>query len=448
MCHPFQLPGGTQLRNIAARLLILICLGSLALTAEAKQGCDVEKAQRLFGQQPRPTAEVRRLLAACQASGSTDYRVYMFLGVIARDAGDRELAAIQLRKAHEMAQQEPNPALELGVTLEAGQPKEARIVYEQVLALNPTSRPATLGLARVARSQNRLDEANQLYTRLLSVDPQDPDALNGMAWLYLANRYPDRARAGFEHVLQIAPTNEEAKAGLSSSRDVYRDWVEVNSLMVSSDHRTSMGVQVRGTAAISAFDSLELGWLHYDNELPTVSAIGISILPSQDITLGYHRFVPLSYAFSVVYDDRQYSVQPTEHWLDVGGTVYITDKLQWFGAYRKSFGAERYDGRLIRTGLSALVTPSWLVTATIYNSQQATFQNFRDLWSEVIDVSYLGPHNMIVVVGAGVSPLIDNFNVHARATLPVTDTIAFQLNASHDKINSATVVTGGLAFTW
>ena len=190
---------------------------------------------------------------------------------------------------------------------------------------------------------------------------------------------------------------------------------------------TSLGVQVRGTAGVTAFDTLELGWSHFSDELSTVSEIGLSTLPSQDITVGYHRLVPLSYAFSLVYDYRDYSALPTEHWLDGSITIYITDNLQWFGAYRRSFGADQYDGHLIRTGLTATVAPSWLVTATVYNSQQAVFEDYRDLWSGVVDVTYLGPHNMLGVVGVGFSPLIDNLDLHARAILPVTDTVALQL---------------------
>ena len=144
--------------------------------ARAQPKCEIDEAQRLFGQQPRPTATVESLLAACVAAGSKDYRVYMLLGVMARDAGDRERAIAELSKAHEMAPQEPNPALELGFTLEAQHPRKARKVYEQILARDPASRPAILGLARVARSQNRLDEARGLYKRLLAVDPKDPDA--------------------------------------------------------------------------------------------------------------------------------------------------------------------------------------------------------------------------------------------------------------------------------
>ncbi|HTB38479.1 MAG TPA: tetratricopeptide repeat protein, partial [Reyranella sp.] len=201
---------------------------AVPIGASAQPVCDVEQAQQLFGQQPRPTAEVEQRLAACQAAGSTDYRVYMFLGVMAREAGDRGRAITFLEKAHEMAAQEPNPALELGFTLEAEHAGEAREVYEQILARDPASRPALLGLARVARSQNRLAEARGLYEKLLAVNPKDPEALNGMAWLALANRNREEARAGFEQVLTIEPNNEEAKVGLSKAPDVYRYLLDAN----------------------------------------------------------------------------------------------------------------------------------------------------------------------------------------------------------------------------
>ena len=272
--------------------------------ARAQQGCNIEQAQRLFGQQPRPTVEVERLLAACQTAGSTDYRVYMFLGVMARDAGNREQAVAYLRKAHEMAAQEPNPALELGFTLEAEHPREARKVYERILARNPASRPALLGLGRVARSQNRLDEARALYERLLAANPQDAEALNGMAWLALANRNREEGRADFDQVLTIEPNNEEAKIGLSKAPSVYRYLLDVNGANVSTAQGTSWGFGARGMAGVTAFDTLELGWQHFTNELQTVSAIGLADAAVDDITVGYHRLVPLSYAFSLVYDYR------------------------------------------------------------------------------------------------------------------------------------------------
>ncbi len=440
--------GRGLLGSLATGVPLLACLSCLPSIAAAQQGCEIEEAQRLFGHQPRQTAEVERLLAACEANGSTDYRVYMLLGVMARDAGDREQAITYLRKAHEMASQEPNPALELGFTLEAQHPREARKVYEQILAREPASRAAMLGLARVARGQNRLDEAHGLYQRLLAVNPKDAEALNGMAWLALAERNREQARAGFEHVLTIEPDNEEAKIGLAKAPDVYRYLLDANGTMVSTSQGTSWGFGARGMAGVTPFDTLELGWQHFTNELATVSAAGLAVLPSNDVTVGYHRLMPLSYAFSLVYDYRDHASLPTEHWIDGGLDLYVTDWLRWFGGYRQAFGGFQYNGRLMRTGLSATFAPSWEVTATVYDSEQAVFNNYQDLWTSVVDVTYHGPHNLLLVAGAGYSPLIDNVDLHARAILPVADRTALQLIAAHNSINADTRVTAGLLLTW
>lgn len=440
---------GSLLRNLATGVgLAAASLACLPSIAGAQQSCEIEKAQQLFGHQPRQTAEVKRLLAACQASGSTDYRVYMLLGVMARDDGNFEQAIAYLSKAHEMAPQEPNPALELGFTLEAQHPREARKIYEQILARDPTSRSATLGLARVARRQNRLDEAHDLYQRLLASSPADADALNGLAWLALANRNREQGRAGFEHVLTIEPDNEEAKIGLSAAPDVYRYLLDVSGTMVSTSQGTSWGFGARQMAVVTAFDTLELGWRHFTDELQTVSAAGFATLPSDDITVGYHRLVPLSYAVSAVYDYRGHDSMPTEHWIGGSVDVYLTDWLRWFGGYRQAWGDFQYDGRLIRTGLSATVAPSWEVTGTIYNSAQASFNDYENLWTPVFDVTYYGPHNLLITGGVGYTSVIDNFDVHARAVVPVTDRIALQLIAAHNLFDDDTRATAGLLFTW
>ncbi len=90
----------------------------LVSAANAQQPCEIEEAQRLFGQQPRPVAAVERLLKVCLSAGATDYRIFMFQGVMARDAGDSDRAIELLQKAHQVAPAEPNPALELAFTLE------------------------------------------------------------------------------------------------------------------------------------------------------------------------------------------------------------------------------------------------------------------------------------------------------------------------------------------
>ena len=435
--------------------LLLILVAAIAsmialwpLQAVAQQACDVEGAQRLFGQQPRPTAEVRTMLADCQKAGSTDYRVYMFLGVMAREAGNSEQAIEYLRKAVALDRTAVNPALELAFTLEAHHAGESAEVYASILKRDSKSRPAMLGLARVARSQNRLDDARAQYERLLQANPKDPEALNGMAWLALADRDREKGRAGFETVLALDPGNEEAKIGLARTRDVYRYLFDATGMLVSTAQGSSGGFGARGMAGVTAFDTLELGWQHYTNELQTVSAIGLATLPSNDIMVGYHRLVPLSYAFSLVYDYRGHTALPTEHWIDGSATLYIADWLRAFAGYRQAFGAFQYNGRLIRGGLSATVADGWDVSGTVYNSEQAIFNNYQPLWSWVAEVTYHGPRNLLVVAGVGYSPLIDNVDIHGRAILPVTDRIALQLIAAHNSINADTRLTAGLRLTW
>jgi len=434
--------------RIGLALLLAVCGLAPNGSVRAQPGCEIEEAQRLFGQQPRPTAKVEQLLSACAAAGSTDYRVYMFLGVMARDAGDSDRAIESLRKAHQLDPAAPNPALELAFTLEAKNGSEAAQVYGEVLARDPGNRPALLGQARVARGQYRLDEARAIYERLLAVNAKDAEALNGLAWLALANRNRERGRQGFERVLALDPNNEEAKAGLSKTEGVYRYLFDVDGAFVSTAGGNSWGAGARALAGVTPFDTVEIAEAHFTNELQTLSAVGIATLPSDDVRIGWHRLVPLSYGASLVYDYRAHTGLPTEHWIDGSVVLYLTDDIRWFGGYREAFGAFQWNSRLIRTGLSASLSPSWEVSATAYDAAQALFNNYQDIWSWVFDVTYHGPRNMLVVAGAGYSPTIDNVDLHVRTILPVTDRIAIQLVAAHNSINADTRVTAGLRFTW
>jgi tetratricopeptide (TPR) repeat protein len=218
----------------------------LVSAANAQQTCEIEEAQRLFAQQPRPVAAVERLLQACVSAGATDYRIFMFQGVMARDAGDTDRAIELLQKAHQTAPGEPNPALELAFTLERQHGPAAAEIYEEILSKDPASRPALLGLARVARGQYRLDKARDIYVQLLKKNPRDPDALNGLAWVALAERNREEARAGFRGVLAMDPQNQEAQIGLSKVDDVYRYVFDASGVFVSTNMGTSWGPAPRG----------------------------------------------------------------------------------------------------------------------------------------------------------------------------------------------------------
>jgi len=429
-------------------VLLPVFSAFFAMSVRAEPVCNVDDAQRLFAQQPRPIAEVQAMLSACEAAGSTDYRVYMFQGVMNREAGDREGAIAPLEKAHQLAPDEANPALELGFTLEEKHARQAAKVYQEVLARNPSSKAALLGMGRIYRGWNDLDQATAIYEQLLKANPQDTDALNGMAWVALARRNRTEGQAGFEKVLSIDPNNEEAHIGLSKAPDVYRYVFEGSGTLVSTSSGTSWGFGGDGLIGVTAFDTIELGEYHYTNELQTLTAIGVAVLPSDDIRAGYHRLVPLTYAFSVVYDYRGHNGLPTENWLDALGTVYVTDNFRLFGGYRQAWGAFQWNGRLIRGGFSASLSPSWEVSAAAYDAAQAIFSNYFDIWSWVFDAYWHGPHNALVNAGVGYSPLIDNVDLHGRAILPVTERIAVQFTVGHNSINADTRATVGLRFNW
>ena len=86
-------------RGICGALLSLwVLVAAVPSHASSRQKCGIDEAQRLFGQKPRATATIESLLAACVAAGSTDYRIYLMRGVMAREAGDGEHAITYLQK--------------------------------------------------------------------------------------------------------------------------------------------------------------------------------------------------------------------------------------------------------------------------------------------------------------------------------------------------------------
>jgi tetratricopeptide (TPR) repeat protein len=434
--------------RISGAVLAVLLFG-LVSAASAQPLCEIDKAQQLLGEQPRPVAEIERLLSACRAVGSIDYRVDMFAGVMARDAGDTDRAIALLRKSHELAPDAANPALELAFTLEGGHPREAAKVYDKVLAQDPTSRAALLGLGRIFRGQYRLDAARTIYDDLLRRNPRDPDALNGLAWVALAERHRERARAGFEGVLQAYPQNQEAEIGLSKVDEVYRYAFDAYGTFVSTSMGSSWGFGGTGLIGVNATDTLEIGTIHYTNQLQTLTFAGVAVLPSEDIRVGYHRAVPFQYNLSLTYDFRAHSSPlPDEHWVEASAGFYITDYFRWFGNYRQAFGGPQWNGRLIRTGFGASLSRSWEVTISGFDAAQQIFNNYQNIFSWVVDIAYQGPSNTVVVFGVGYSPLLDNVDLHARATLPLTDRLGVQLSVVHNSINADMRAIVGLRFTW
>jgi tetratricopeptide (TPR) repeat protein len=432
--------------RIVICLLAAMCAAGSVWPAGAQQACDVEEAQRLFGQRPRPTAQVQRLLEACQ--DSRDWRVPLFLGVMAREDGDREAAVEQLRRARVLDPNALPPVLELALTLEVVDEDEAASIYRDVLARDPNSKPAQLGLARVARSQSRLDDAEAIYRKMLAANAQDTDALNGLAWVALQRRDRLEGQQGFRRVLAIDPNNKEASVGLIGSRGVYRYLFDAEGGVVTNSLGTSWGMGARGLAGVTPFDSIEVGITHFTEEMAVASATGVSVLPSEDIRLGFHRLVPLNYAVSFTYDYRTHRSLPAEHWLEGSAALYLSDEVRVFVGYRQILGAPQWNSRLLKGGIGISLDESFEVTGTVFTSGQAIFNNYQDVWSWVIDVYYHGPNGLLLGAGYGYAPLINNLDLHAQAIVPVTDRWALKGSVAYNSTNYDTRAWLGLRFTW
>jgi tetratricopeptide (TPR) repeat protein len=440
---------------LANRFLLLCLLAALGPIAQADITCSTDQVQQLFAQRPRADGPVTDLLAACVQANALDRQVLTMLGVIAREQGRLDQAANFFGKAHELAPHDTAAMLELAVTQEwRHDPQSARSLYQDVLSANPASRPALLGLARVARAQYRLVEARTIYARLLESDSQDIEARNGMAWVALADKRLDEARDGFQGVLASDPQNAEARDGLSGIAHSWPYQLDVNGGLT----HTPAGKAWSGSASLhvdlDATSTLEVGAYHYSNELPTVQLTEQTPLPSNDIRLGYYVRVPDSYNWSLIYDYRGHDNLPTEHWLEARVGDYFADRLQWFASVRQSFGAPEWDNRLVQAGLVVPLAGTWEIVPTAYFQQakiQLTptlFAGERNLFAYGLDLNRQGPGNSFFNVGAGYSPDISNVDLHTRWVLPTGPQASLLVSIEHVSVNREYQASIGWRFYW
>ncbi len=430
--------------------LLPLLLASVGSAANAAPACQLDKVQMLFERPSHDQAAITQLLQVCVDAGSTDYRAYMFLGVIARERHQMDDAAALLEKAHALAPQESAPTLELALTREwRHEPDAARALYQRVLAGDHVSRPALLGVARVDRSQYHFEAAGRIYRALLQVNPQDVDARDGLASVALANRQFDVARDGYRAVLKDAPDNSEAQAGLVAVDSSWRYQLDMSAGAISSNMGTAGTGSIDLLAYLDATDALELGFLHNTEELLSAQLSEQTLLPSDDLRVGYYRTVPLDYHWSLTYDFRHHDGLPSEHWVQANVGRYFAGGLQWFVGARESFGAARWNTQLVQAGLMVPVTGTWDFVGTGYFARYPKIGlsgGYRENYALNVDVERQGPGNSFFSAGAGYSPDIDNTDVHARIVLPVADRSAVLFSIEHISINNEFQVTGGLRF--
>ncbi len=432
-----------QCRGRLARRVSILCLVALGKAAQAGAACDLDATQKLFADRPRPDAAITSGLQACAKAGSNDYRLFLLQGVMARDQHRLDEAAALLEKAHGLAPRQPAPALELAVTQEwRDKTAEARRLYESILASDPTSRPAQLGLARVARAQYRFEEARRIYRAMLDRDAGDLEAQNGLAWIALAEKRLAAARAGFERVLAASPGDPEAAAGLTGANHAWRYQLDLTTGLVRTNSGTSVGGGVDLLTYVGATNQVEIGYYHNSSQLPSSELSQQTVLPSNDVRIGYYDAVPNHYNWSVTYDYRDHGALPSEHWLQFGAGSYLTPGLQWFAGFRESFGASQWNSQLLQGGVIQALGDHWdIVGAGYFSSFEKVGLNgvslgrgFSDAFD--VDLNRQGPGNWFVNLGAGYSPDLGTVDVHGRLMLPLNHDNAFVFSLTHISVNN------------
>ncbi|MDE1162233.1 MAG: hypothetical protein PW792_09860 [Acidobacteriaceae bacterium] len=425
----------------------------ITIPAAAQTPCHLEEAQQLYAQPSWSYSAIETLLANCRDLAATDYRIPLLQGVILRDQGHLDEAIVLLESAHSIAPELAAPTLELAVTEERkGRPQAARSLYKQVLTHDEHSRPALLGLARADRAEYRFSEARGIYQKFLQQSPADADALNGMAWIALSNRRTASARTGFHAALAAQPDNLEAKAGLKHLDQSWRYQLDLVGGAVHSSSGTAGlgGVDVQ--MYLNALNTIEVGNTYNSSELPVTLITQTTQLPTDNVRLGYFYRVPDGVNASLTYDYRHHLNLPDEHWLAANVGNYIGKGVQWFAGARGAFGAPQWNNLLLQGGLIAPLGHSWQLVGTGYFDEAKISHGPQNQFSNsaafVADLNRQGPGRLFLNIGTGYNPTVSAFDIHARATVPLTRHTALLGMVDHVTTSSLTQATVGLRFNW
>lgn len=206
----------------------LLALNKIKLTELQKLGpaqlCDAVNGLLLLSQENPPISQIKAILDHCASNKIENRDTYLLQGLLARNAAQNnknyKAAIAWLQKAAKAAaKNDYNPDLELAITYEwAEKPQDAQLIYQHILAQEPTNRAAILGQARVLRSMKSFAAAREIYQRLLDKNSKDADALNGLGWIALAQGKLAVAIQFFQDVLKVQPMNKEALMGLNDSK--------------------------------------------------------------------------------------------------------------------------------------------------------------------------------------------------------------------------------------
>lgn len=421
-----------------------VLLPLISLLAMQASPCDIDGAQRLMAQQPRPDAQIQTMLDQCRSAGSADYRVDLLAGVLARDDRRLQDAVDLLARAHQQAPGELSPILELAVTYEfQQQPAKARSLYQEALAIDPASRAARLGLARVARQQYRPDDAAAIYRELLAADPDDRQAQTGLAMAALQRHDYDEARQRLQPLQAAHPDDPEVQAGLV---ELAQGWRYRLDLRVGHEDvaqgQTDRGV-VQLEVAPNARDVFRARYEHNENEVISLDPIDQAVTPLDSLRVGWLRRVPGQYFWEVAIEGRRHDVIDDTQRVEINVGHRLGNKVQGFAGVRQQFPSS-LDDRLWHVGASVPLSTRTYATLIAYYAQPSVGD---DNMAYVADLTYERDRLQLTGgIGYGVDP--SNFIVHVLGVVPLTQRQAITFGFEHRSLGDETDAVLGWRVEW
>jgi tetratricopeptide (TPR) repeat protein len=126
------------------------------------------------------------------------------------ETSDLQQALLAYRSAAVQVPSDPAPYLASAPLFEQqNQFAEAEHEYQQVLAIDPKSVPALIGVARIYARGNRFTEASDLLRQVVAQNPDSAPAHAALARVLAADAKKDAAISEFQSALKIDPSNLE-----------------------------------------------------------------------------------------------------------------------------------------------------------------------------------------------------------------------------------------------
>lgn len=390
--------------------------------------------------------EVQHLLNYCDKLQPHDPQVYLLHGLLARSQKNYAEAIRWFLQAKNSALgNNPIPSQELALTYEwSSQLKKAKAEYQELLAKNPKSRPALLGMARVEATEYHIHLANLIYTQLLTANPKDIDALNAMGRLQMTNKNFKQARLYFNKALQLKPGNSDSLVGLEQLNDSTRYMASFNQGQYRVLNKQSNSSVLYGYADINATDRVVGIVTHNSQQLNLDITVEPTILPNNSIFLGYQRQIPGKYGWGISYDFRQHDGLPEESRVGGTGNIYVLAPLQWFAGFWAGFPSP-WNNQLYFSGLTYYTNLPFNVSVTgFWGNQQVGGQTT----TYTVDLSKEFVNSAFYDIGASYNTTQKFWGYHGRIIGPTFKHQAIESSVEHYDFNNIYIFSIGWRLYW